>query len=156
MLGVAYAVPAAVVTPFAPLIGLSLAVGVLPAAALGLGESRRRRARVVLVGAVAGLSVFLGSLIAPTPVLAVLVIFASCVVVAVAVSDPAHRLAPLIMMLGLPLLGAGLSVDEPATAAAAGLLMVLGSVYAWGISMLWPEQPGPAARPRAATVSRGR
>ena len=41
--------------------------------------------------------------------LAVLVIFASCVVVAVAVSDPAHRLAPLIMMLELPLLGAGLS-----------------------------------------------
>ena len=66
--GVALAVPAAAFALVDPAIGLPLAIGVVPAAALGVRGSRRQRAIVVLVGAVAGLNIVIGSLVAPVPV----------------------------------------------------------------------------------------
>ncbi|ROS75465.1 FUSC family protein [Cellulomonas sp. PhB143] len=146
-LGLAYAVPGAVATALDPATGLALAVGVLPAAALGLRGPRRRRALVVLVGALAGLSMILGSLVAGTPVLAVATIFVLCVLAALATARPARRLAPLVLALGLPLVGAGLS-ETPSAAVGAALLLLAGSVYAWLVSLLWPESAAPPRAPR--------
>jgi hypothetical protein len=148
-LGVAYAAPATVVAFDDPARGLALAVGVLPAAAVGLPASRRRRAGVVVVGALAGVSMVIGSVVAPYPVVAVLTVFALCVAVAAAVAVPGRRLAPLAMALGLPLVGAGLSFDSVGSAAGMALLMLAGSVYAWLVSLAWPERdvPQPPARP---------
>jgi uncharacterized membrane protein YccC len=52
------------------------------------------------------------------------------------------------MTLVLPMVGVGLSYSEIGKAAGAAGLMVVGSVGACLISMLWPEQPAPA-RPAA-------
>jgi len=138
--GAMLAVPAVVVSLADPSLGLPLAVGVLPAAALGLRSTRRERALVILVGVVAGASLFLGSLVAARPVLAVVMVFVLCVVAAAMTADPSRRLAPLMLMLGLPLYGAGLSESSWTTGLAVGLLMVGGSGYGWLVSLAWPEQ----------------
>lgn len=151
--GVMLALPAVVASAFDPSLGLPLAVGVLPAAALGLRSSRRDRAVVILVGVVAGASLFLGSLVADRAVLAVVMVFVLCVVVAAMTADPSRRLAPLMLMLGLPLYGAGLSESSWTTGLAAGVLMVAGSVYSWLVSLAWPEG-APAARPPRVAARR--
>ncbi|WP_157426298.1 hypothetical protein [Agromyces salentinus] len=79
---------------FDPALGLLLGAGLLPAAALGLETSRRERMLVLVVGTVAGWAMFLGSLVAPLPVIAVLTIFALSVVIAVAVRIPFGRSLP--------------------------------------------------------------
>ncbi|QIG39468.1 FUSC family protein [Microbacterium sp. 4R-513] len=106
----------------------------------------------VVVGAVAGLNIVIGSLVAPFPVAAVVTIFALCVAAAVLVADPNRHLAPLILMLGMPLLGVGLS-EPPATALSAGALLLLGSIYGWLVSLIWPDRPG-IQRPAKAAVPR--
>jgi hypothetical protein len=148
--GAVLGAPAAIASVSDPALGLALAVGVLPAAALGLRSTRRERAMVVVIGAVAGVSLFLGSLVSGLPVLAVALVFALCVGVALAVADSSRRLAPLVMMLGLPLYGAGLSESSWSAGLAAGLLIVGGSVYGWLVSLVWPSGPAVARPPRRA------
>ncbi|BDV30137.1 FUSC family protein [Microbacterium terricola] len=148
--GAVLALPAAVVSLAAPSAGVALAVGVLPAAALGLRSTRAERRLVVLIGGVAGLSLFIGSLVAPWPALAVLTVFALCVGVALLTADPARRLAPLVLMLGLPLFGAGLSSSSWTGALSGGLLILAGSVYAWLVSLAWPPAASVARPPRSA------
>ncbi|MFB7891222.1 FUSC family protein [Microbacterium sp. NPDC056044] len=140
--GAVLAIPAVVACVFDPAIGLPLAVGVLPAAALGLRRPRRQRFLVVIVGALAGVSMIIGSLVAPFPMIAVLTVFALCVVVAVLMVNPRRRFAPLALMLGVPLIGVGLS-ETPSAALAAGVLMLVGSVYAWLVSLIWRDAPAP-------------
>jgi hypothetical protein len=147
LLGLAYVAPAAVVAlAVDPARGLVVAVGVLPAAAVPLRGPRRRRALIVLVGAVAGVSLLLGSVVGRTPALAVLTILALCVAVAAATAVPERRLAPLALGLGVPLVGAGLSLAGPVVGVEAAVLLVGGSVYAWLVSLAWPVRP---AAPRA-------
>ncbi|WP_133542996.1 FUSC family protein [Microbacterium sp. BK668] len=148
--GAALAVPATICTLLDAFAGLSLAVGVLPAAALGLLSTRRERALVVLVGALAGFSIFVGSLVSPWPVVAVATLFVLCVLVAITVSDPARRLAPVAMMLGLPLVGVGLSEGSWQRGFAAAGLIAAGSAYGWLVSLLWTAAPAVMRPPRAA------
>ncbi|WP_137844980.1 FUSC family protein [Microbacterium sp. 2FI] len=148
--GAVLALPAAVVSTLDPALGVPLAVGVLPAAALGLGSTRRQRAMVMVVGAVAAVSILLGSLVASLPVLAVVLVFVLCVAVALFAANPAHRLAPLALMLGLPLYGAGLSESPWTAGAAAALLITAGSVYGWLVSLAWPAADTAARPPRPA------
>lgn len=151
--GVALAVPAAAFALVDPAIGLPLAIGVVPAAALGVRGSRRQRAIVVLVGAVAGLNIVIGSLVASVPVVAVATIFGLCVLAALLVADPRRRFAPLILMFGMPMVGVGLS-EPPATAVSAGVLILAGSIYGWLVSLIWPDRPAPQRPPRAAVPRR--
>ncbi|MBD5784760.1 FUSC family protein [Cellulosimicrobium terreum] len=164
LLGTAYAVVPVLATVADPARGLALAVGVLPAVALGLRATRRERVLGVLVGAVAGVSLFLGSLVASTPVLAVATVLVLSVLVAsataTATSRPGRRLAPLALGLGLPLFGAGLSVDGATAGAGAAVLLLAGSVYAALVSLAWPVRataPRTSAPPppRAAMVAYG-
>jgi len=148
--GASLALPATIGTVFDPSLGVPLAVGVLPAAALGLRSTRRERAMVVVVGALAGFSIFLGAVLAPCPVLAVVALFGLCVVVAVMASNPARRLAPLALVLGLPLVGAGFSEGSWDRGLAAAVLIVGGSAYAWLVSLLWPAGHAITRTPRAA------
>ena len=115
---------------------------------------------VILVGAVAGVSLFLGSLVAGLPVLAVILIFALCVGVAAIVADPRRRLASLVLMLGLPLYGAGLSEASWTAGLTAGLLILAGSVYGWLVSLAWPggaaaDRPPRAPAPRSVMLVYG-
>ncbi|MFB7892430.1 FUSC family protein [Microbacterium sp. NPDC056044] len=146
--GAILAVPAALLSLFDPAVGVPLAVGVLPAAALGLRATRRERIFVILVGALAGLSIFLGALVAPRPVLAVCAVFVLCVIVSLGTADGSRRLAPLALMLGLPLYGAGLSESSWTTGIVAAALILAGSAYACAVSLLWPQHPSPPRAPR--------
>ena len=66
------------------------------------------------------------------------------------------RAGALVVALALPLTGIGLSFSSVGAAAGLGLLMIAGSVYAWLVSLAWPQhptkprQPGPAKTPKAA------
>ncbi len=151
--GVVLSLPAVIAALWDPAVGMPLAIGCLPAAALGLRDSRRERLMVLLVGAVAALSMLLGSFVAPYPPLAVLTLFALCVAVAVAAADAAHRVAPLVLMLGLPLYGTGLSESSWTAGLSAALLILAGSVYAWLVSLVWPSY-APVSRPPRPTLHR--
>lgn len=145
--GLALSVPAVVASLTDPAAGLPLAIGVIPAAAVGVRGPRRQRVVVVAVGAIAAVNIVIGSLVASVPIVAVATIFVLCVVAAVLVADPKRRLAPLILMFGMPLLGVGLSETPPTAVAAAGLIFV-GSVYGWLVSLVWPARPAVARPPR--------
>lgn len=152
--GIILAVPATVVSLVDPGAGFALAVGVIPAAAVGLGATRRARFAVVPVGAIAGVSMFLGSLVAPFPVLAVIVIAALAFGVTLAAANPARRLVPIAAALGPALFGAGLSEASPTAGITVGLLLLGGSVYAWLVSLPWPPRPAPP-RPARPPMPRG-
>jgi Fusaric acid resistance protein-like len=154
LLGLAYGLPAAVVTRADPDRGLTLAVGVLCAAAVGLQAVRRTRTLVVFVGAVSGLGLFLGSLLHGVPTLGVMLVLFVLALLA-SVTAPLTRLGPFLLTLSLPLVAAGLNIDSPSRAVSAGLLILTGSAYAFVISLLWPEPPPPPrSRRRPAPAPR--
>jgi Fusaric acid resistance protein-like len=125
-------------------LGLALAVGVIPAAIVGLLPSRRGRLAVIAIGAMTGGAMFIGALLSGVPVLAVAAI--ALLAVGSALLAARSRAGQLGMTLALPLVGVGLSYDDVATAAGAAAVIVAGSVYACLVSMAWPERP-PDQRP---------
>jgi hypothetical protein len=122
-----------------PSKGLAWAVGILPAAIVGLGPTRRSRLRLVVVGLLFGLSVITGSLLAQTSLTAVLGIFAVAYGSALLASRKAFGLE--VMLLCAPVSAIGLSYTDLGTAASLGLLMFSGSAFSCLIFLLWPKQP---------------
>ena len=148
MLGALYALPAAVVVLDDRSRGLALAVGVLPAAIIGLAPTRRGRLATVALGASIGVPMFVGGLLSGVPLIAV----ASIAILGVtsALLAARSRLGQIVMTLSLPMVGIGLSYDDVATAAGLAALMVVGALFACLVSMLWPEQPVARAADRSA------
>jgi hypothetical protein len=151
-LGAAYALPAAIVALSDPAHGLALSVGVLPASILGLMPRRRGRLMVIAAGALTGVPMFLGGLLAGVPVLAVIAI-AALAIGAVALARARPAIGRIAMVLALPMVGVGLSYSDVGEAAGLAGLMVLGSIYACAVSMPWPERPA-APRPGGPPPSR--
>ncbi len=152
--GAVIGLPAGIATLSDPQIGLALAVGVLPAAGLGVSSTRRQRAMSLVVGGIAAISVVLGSAVTRSPALAVLVVFALCVVVAVLAADRSRHLATPVLVLGVPLLGVGLSFPSVATGLAGAGLILAGSLYAFLVSLVWPDSSsGPRPSPPPTTRS---
>ena len=152
------AVPAAVVTAVAVPSGVALAVGVLPAAIIGLPPTRRARAALILVGILTGLPMVLGSFVAGTPLLATAVVFALAVgAAALAQTTVAKRrdLGRVLSTLSVPLVGVGLSYDDPATAIGLALLMIGGSVFAYLVSLLLPEHAAEAPARAGTAITLG-
>jgi uncharacterized membrane protein YccC len=151
LLGALCALPAAAVALNDVPNGLAFAVGVLPAVVVGVQPTRRQRPRVTIIGALAGASIVLGSLLAHEPWLAVGGVF----VLALAAAELArHRsIGQLVLTLALPLVGVGLSYTDLDEAAGLALIMTIGSAYAGLVSMAWPERP---AQPRPPNVPIGR
>ena len=133
-----YGLPAAAVAFGDVPTALALGVGVLPAAAVGLLPTRRARWSILVVGSMAGLSLFLGSVLAETPLLAVPAIVA--LAVAAAWLAGRARLGMLMLSLSLPLVGAGLSFDSTTSGAGLALAMIAGSAFACAVSMFLPER----------------
>lgn len=146
VLGAMYALPGAVVILSDRSRGLALAVGVLPAAIAGLMPTRRGRVAIVVLGTSIGVPMFIGGLLANVPVLAVLAIAGLGVVSALLAAR--SRLGQIAMTLSLPMVGIGLSYSNLGKAASVAGLMVLGSVFACLVAMLWPEH---AAVPSSVT-----
>lgn len=136
--GAVYALPAAVVILNDPARGFAMALGVLPAAIVGVLPTRRSRLAVVVLGACVGVPIFLGGLLAGVPVLAVAAIGALGVGSALLASR--FRFGMLAMSLSLPMVGVGLSYSDVGKAAGIAGLMILGSAWACAVSMLFPER----------------
>lgn len=136
--GVVYALPAGLVALADPPSGVPLAVGVLPAAILPLPGPRRARIAILLVGVVAGVSLFVGGVLAHLPSVATAVLLLLAVAGAAVLSTVAPR-GQVVLVLGVPLVAAGLSYDDYATSSGAALLLVAGSAYAWLVSLAWPD-----------------
>jgi hypothetical protein len=151
-LGAVYALPAAVVALSDRQRGIALAVGVLPGAIAGLLPRRRGRLAIVLLGAAIGVPMFLGGLLAGVPILAVAAIAA--LGVGAAALAARFRLGTIAMTLSLPMFGVGLSYADIGKAAGVAGLMVLGSVFACLVSMLWPERPPPTRRDPPAPAAK--
>jgi uncharacterized membrane protein YccC len=149
--GAVFAIPAAAVAPFDVTNGIALALGVLPAALVGIAPVRRDRARVVLLGSLVGVAILFGSVLANVPVLAVLAIVA--LAVGAAVLSTRRAIGGLVMTLALPMVGIGLSYSEVTEGVAIAALMIAGSVYAFLVSLLWPERPEARAEPESAPAT---
>lgn len=140
--GVVFGLPAAVVTVVNPELGIGLAVGVLPAAMIGIPARRRKRVVILLIGTLAGLSLFAGGLLAHLPMILAAVLLAAIVTGASLLTTRAPG-GRLVLTLCAPLVAAGLSYDDYATSAATFALLVAASAYAWLVSLLWPARPAP-------------
>src|SRR5918995_2448722 len=118
----------------------------------GAAGPRRARLATAVVGALAGVSMLVGSLLTQVPILAVPAIFLLCV--GVAVVAPRGKLGRIALGLCLPLVGLGLSYDDPRETVGIALLMTLGSLYAFVVSLAWPARP--VAQPVSAARAGGR
>lgn len=143
LLGVLLGLPAAIVAVFDAAMGFALAVGVIPAAVNHLAPRRAGRWSAVVVGAAAGASMVLGSFLTQTPAVAVAFLFTLGFVSPLWANR--SRVGGLVVALCLPLTGVGLSFDDTTGAIAFAGLIVAGSIYAWLISLVWPERPLPVA-----------
>lgn len=141
--GLVMALPAALLIPISPMEGLALAIGVLPAAAFKLPGVRRARHTIIIVGVLCAVALQIGSLLTNVPLVAVPAMFLLAVVTSI--WSRAGRFGTLALFLALPLTGIGLSIHGFGTALALGGLMVAGSIYAWLVSLLWPERTPPTA-----------
>jgi Fusaric acid resistance protein-like len=148
---VVYALPAGVLAAENPSLGLALAVGVLPAAIMGVAPTRRARLAVIGAGVLIGVSMFVGGALASVPVLAVVAIALLGVVTAGFAAR--SRLALVAMTLSLPMVGVGLSYGELSEAAGMAALMVAGSAFACALSLLLPRRDVSGRAALAAPVA---
>lgn len=105
---------------------------------------------ILVIGTFAGVSMFLGGVLAHLPASLAASLLAVSVVGAgmLAAVSPGGR---LVLSLCVPLVAAGLSYDEWATSTGTMLLLVAGSAYAWLVSL-----DGRSARSRTGRSSRSR
>ena len=141
-LGAIYALPGAVVILSDRSRGLALALGVLPAAIVGLMPKRRGRLAIIVLGTAIGVPMLIGGVLADVPVLAVAAI--AGLGVGSALLAARVRLGGVAMTLSLPMVGVGLSYPGLGKAAGIAGLMVLGSIFGCAVSMFWPEHAAPA------------
>jgi hypothetical protein len=133
------ALPAVIATIDDVSRGLALGFGVVPAAAVGVPLSRRRRVMIVVVGVAIGAGLLAGSAVGQVPVIAVLALFVAGVTAAL---WAAHSgVGGLVMMLVVPMGAAGLGFDGVADAAGIVALLVVGSLVTWCVSLAWPNTP---------------
>lgn len=150
-LGVVFALPGVLAAPFAPTVGIALAVGVLPAAAYGLPARRSRRALLPVVGALSALGFVLGSLLTQVSVVAVTALLVLSLLTSL--STARWRIGRLLLALVLPMVGIGLSFPNTSNALVLAGFVIAGSAYAWIVSLLWPERAEPL--PLAPKTVRG-
>jgi hypothetical protein len=150
---VVLAVPATVVATSDVAAAAVLALGLAPAACVPLPASRRARVRPAMLGVWSAASLLVGAVLALWPPLAVVGVF----VFAVAASRAAvgHPFGALALSLCLPLVGVGLSFSDLRTAAALAAAMVVGSGYAFAVSLAWPARKAPPREPETPYASPG-
>lgn len=137
-----YAIPAATVALRDPQLGIPLAVGVLPAAIVGIPPRRRARLIILVFGVLAGASMFLGGVLAHLPVVLAAILLAAAVVGAALLAS-ALAFGRIVLVLCAPLVAVGLSDDDYESSAQTLLLLCLGAAYACLVAMLWPAHAAP-------------
>ena len=138
LLGGLCSLPAALVTLQNPSHGLALAFGALPAAAVGVQGTRRSRYVILIVGVCIGLGLVVGAALSRYWFLAVAGLFVLCLGTAVLCAHV--RIGALLMMLAVPMVGAGLSFNgDVGRAVEAAGVIVVGAVFGWLLCLCWPE-----------------
>jgi len=122
-----------------PTKGLAWAMGILPAAIVGMAPRRRDRRRLILVGALFAVSIIVGSLLAQTTATTIIGIFLVAYGTALLASRKAFGLTA--MTLCAPVAAIGLSYGDMGKAAGLGLLIFGGSAFSYVVFMLWPDAP---------------
>lgn len=138
--------------------GAAAAIGVLPAALVGITPARRGRILAVVIGAAFGLGLIIGSVLSGNPPLAVAALFAAALLAALAAAR--HRWGVLLLNLVVPAVAVGLSIAQPHEAATLAAVIVLGSLWSWLLALAWPNRPArvavpPPFRDRIAAVRYG-
>ncbi|WP_089251695.1 FUSC family protein [Rhodococcoides kyotonense] len=153
-LGLVYALPASVVAYSDVSRGAAFAVGVIPAAIVGLAPTRRGRLRIAALGVLTGVPLLIGSLVSAVPWLAVATVFLlSLGAVLLARAVPAGAIA---LVLPLPMVAVGLSYGDLSTSLELAGLLVAGSAYAALVSLLWPTHDAiPAVPSEPPTIDYG-
>jgi Fusaric acid resistance protein-like len=133
------AVPAASVVAFGdPKKGLAWAIGVLPAAVIGVLPTRRDRVKTVFVGVLFAVFMIVGSVLAQNEVLAIVGMFALPFAAAMLAAERPFGL--IALTLCAPLAAVGLSYTDVSETIGIGLLIVGGSALAAAVTcLLWPE-----------------
>lgn len=117
--------------------GISLLIGMLAAAAVGLLPTRHDRRAIVFLGVLFGLSILAGSLLAQSIATAVFGLFGlSLLAVHLARKS---LLGALMLSLCLPLAGIGLSYTTLDDALSFAFLITIGSLFAYLVSLCFPE-----------------
>lgn len=148
MLGAACAIPAAVVIARGnPEHGMALAIGVLPAAVIGVLPTKRERLRTAFVGVLFAVFLVLGSLLGQNAALAVAGMFALPLTAAMLAAK--RPLGLVALTLCAPLAAIGLSYTDITETIGIGLLMIGGSALAALLTWLfWPQtERNPPPRP---------
>ena len=146
LFGALCSLPAVLVATQNPSLGLALAIGALAPTAVGVAGARRSRVVSLVVGVTIGLGLVAGAALSQSWWLAVGGIFALCV--AAAAASARVRSGSLLLMLAVPMVGAGLSfVGDVRAALEPAVLIAVGATCGWLLSLLWPE--------RAPTPRRG-
>ncbi|HWJ97061.1 MAG TPA: FUSC family protein, partial [Acidimicrobiales bacterium] len=156
LLGLAFAVPAALVARHDVGKGAAFAVGVIPPAVVGLRPLRKGRMASAVLGVLVAVPILAGSILANVPVVAVVGVFLAGI--GAALLAQRSRLGSIALALGLPMIGIGLSYTDVATAAGLAIVMLGGAVYAAAVSLLWPESdplPPPPHAPPVPTLAYG-
>jgi hypothetical protein len=139
LLGAVCSLPAALVTLGNPSFGLALAFGALPAAAVGVRGRRRERHVILVVGACIALRLVLGALLSGFWLAAVGGIFVLSL--GAAILSAHARVGTLLMVLAVPMVGAGLSFNgDISIAGRLAVLLIAGSIHGWLVCLLWPEE----------------
>lgn len=155
-LGLLFAVPALAVAPFDLSLAVAFGIGVIPAAAFGVPPHRRDRAIIPLVGALSAVGLVVGSLLSTWPVLAVAAVFGLAIIASM--NAARGRWGQLVLVLALPMTGIGLSFSWSSVTLGFAACIIAGSIYAWILTLLWPERdekprlPPPVPRGRAMLV----
>jgi hypothetical protein len=126
--------------------GLALAVGVLPAAVVGLAPKRRGRLVIPVLGTSIGVPIFIGGLLAGVPVLAVAAI--GLFGVGSAMLTAHSHAGQIAMTLSLPMVGVELSYPDIGKAAAPAARRARLAVRVFGVDALARSAP-PLPRPPA-------
>lgn len=149
LLGAVATVPAALIIATGRVSsGLGFAIGVLPAALIGVAPTIRQRARVIVAGALFGAFLVIGSLVGHNDAVAVVAMFALPVLAALLAAR--RPIGNVVLSLGLPLTAVGLSFGDVGDAVGAAIAIVLGSAFSFALSCFTRVWPQSAPQPRRA------
>ena len=148
LMGAVCTIPAATVIALGdPRKGLAWAIGVLPAAVIGVLPTRKARLKTLIVGALFAVFMVLGSILAQNSVVAVIGMFLLPLGAALLAAKRPFGL--IALTLCAPLAAIGLSYTDVHETLGIGLLMFAGSALAAMLTALfWPEvEPAKRAPP---------
>ncbi|WP_232016989.1 FUSC family protein [Gordonia insulae] len=141
------AIPAVLITALVDVeSGAALALGMIPALAIGIPRPRRRRVIILAASAILGVPITLGAAVSPWPALAL----ATLLILPVLATWGAQRLdrprlSTLLIVLAPPMVGIGLSLDGLSAGLRLTGLFIVGAIITFIVAVAIPESRLPGS-----------